>query len=84
MLVIDGNHRITYALENNISNIKTMTISEQSVIEQQLFSSTFEKLFYIFRNELCRFENETMEGNNNDRSLIEKSYLCNKRVQFDE
>jgi hypothetical protein len=84
LLVIDGNHRITHALKNNISNIKTMIISEQSVIEQQIFSSSFDKLLYVFNNELCRFGNETMEGKNNDWNLIEKSYLCGKGFQFGE
>jgi len=84
LLVIDGNHRLTYSTNHNIENIRTLIISETSVIEQQIFSSSFDLMFYIFNNELVRFGNITAEGKENDLKLIQKSYLCGKGFQFGE
>lgn len=84
LLVIDGNHRLTYSVKHNASGVRTLIISEQSTIEQQIFSSSFDKMFYIFNNELVRFGNKTAEGYRDDFGMIQKSYLCGKGFQFNE
>jgi len=81
-LVIDGNHRLTYSVNHNIASIRTLILSETSAIEQRIFSSSFDLMFYIFNNELVRFGNITAEGKENDLKLIKKSYLCGKGFQF--
>lgn len=84
LLIIDGNHRLTYAVKHNLPSVRTLIISEQSVIEQQIFSSSFDKMLYIFNNELVRFGNSVAEGNKNDFGMLQKSYLCGKGFQFIE
>lgn len=83
-LVIDGNHRITSKTENNINDIHALIISEQSVIEHSLFSSGFDKLYYIMNNELCRMTNETYYKKTNARELVQKSYLNGGTFKFCE
>lgn len=82
-IVIDGNHRLTYSVNHSLPNIRALTISEKSVIEQQIFSSSFDKMLYIFNNELVRFGIETAEGKGNDLIILQKSYLCGKGFQFE-
>ncbi len=76
LLVIDGNHRLTYAVKHKFSHVRTLIISEQSVIEFKIFSSSFDMMLYIFNNELIRFGNRTAEGYNDDLLQLQKSYLC--------
>lgn len=81
-LVIDGNHRLTYKTKNNIDNILALIISEQSVVEHSLFSSGFDKLFYIMYNELTRMGNETHYNKANAFQLVQKSYLIDGKFKF--
>ncbi|MCO7125132.1 hypothetical protein NIE88_05000 [Sporolactobacillus shoreicorticis] len=81
-LVIDGNHRITYKLKHNTQKIATLFISEYTVIEEHLFSSSFDELFYIFNNELVRFASASIERNYSAEQLFNKSYLSGKGFQF--
>ena len=82
LLIIDGNHRLTYCVNHNVQSIRMLVISEKSVIEQKLFSSSFDEFLYIFNNEIYRLALETEKGNRNSLNLIQKSYLCGKGFQF--
>lgn len=84
LLIIDGNHRLTYSVNHNIENIQTLIISETSAIEQRIFSSSFDLLLYIFNNEIVRLESIVSEGTGNDLELLQKSYLCGRGFQFEE
>ncbi|MDH7605248.1 MAG: hypothetical protein QHH13_10130 [Melioribacter sp.] len=81
-LVIDGNHRLTYKTKNNIDSIYALIISEQSVIEHSLFSSGFDKLFYIMYNELNHMANATHYKKANAFQLVQKSYLKDGKFKF--
>lgn len=81
-LVIDGNHRLTYKVKNNINDIHALIISEQSVIEQSLFSSEFDKLYYIMCNELSRMYDETHSKNTNAIELVQRSYLVDGKLKL--
>lgn len=81
-LVIDGNHRLTYKAKNNIDGIHALIISEQSVIELSLFSSGFDKLYYIMHNELNHMANETHYKKANALQLVQKSYLKDGEFKF--
>lgn len=81
-LVIDGNHRLTYKKNNNCNNIPALIISEKSVIEHSLFSSSFDSMYYIFNNELNHFGSETASGNFNAMHLIQKSFLMGNGYLF--
>lgn len=81
-LVIDGNHRLTYKTKRNINDIRAFIIAEQSVIEHSLFSSGFDKLYYIMHNELNHMAEETESKNTNAFQLIHKSYLTDGNFKF--
>lgn len=81
-LVIDGNHRLTNKIKNNADGIYALIISEQSVIEHSLFSSGFDKLFYIMHNELRHMVNATHYKKANAYQLIQKSYLKDGKFKF--
>ncbi|HEY8909701.1 MAG TPA: hypothetical protein VIM51_05410 [Desulfosporosinus sp.] len=81
-LVIDGNHRLTYKTRNNINDIHAIIISEQTVIEHSLFSSSFDKFYYIMFNELNHMANATHHKKANALQLIQKSYLTDGNFKF--
>lgn len=81
-LVIDGNHRITYKVKNNINNISAILISEQSVIDFAFFLSWFDMMFYIMHNELNHMINGTHLNKIDASKLIQKSYLVDKKFKF--
>ena len=82
-LVIDGNHRLTNMVKHNINNVHALYASEQTVIECKLFSSGFDKLYYIMNNELCYMANETYINKNVDPlKLAQKSYLNGGTFKF--
>lgn len=79
-LVIDGNHRLTYKTQHNIENINAIVISERTVIEQSLFSSVFDKYYYIMNNELERMAYQTLLNEVNADELVKKSYLYSGKL----
>lgn len=81
-LVIDGNHRLTYKVKNNIDNIYGLIVSEQSVVECKIFSSSFDSFYYIMHNEINHMANETHRNRTNSLNLLEKSYLKDGRFKF--
>lgn len=81
-LVIDGNHRLTYRMRHNVRDVSVLIISEQSVIDQQLFSSSFDSMYYIFINEINHMGNETAKGECSDMELVQKSFLMGRGYRF--
>lgn len=81
-LVIDGNHRLTYKTKNKINNVHALMLAEQSVIECSLFSSSFDKLYYIMHNEIMHMANETHYNNADAYNLVQKSFLRDGVFKF--
>lgn len=81
-LVIDGNHRLTYKTKNNIDDIHALNLAEQSVIERELFSSSFDKFYYIMHNEINYMCNATLREKANALQLVQKSYLNGGTFKF--
>ncbi|MQL53618.1 hypothetical protein GFC01_15375 [Desulfofundulus thermobenzoicus] len=81
-LVIDGNHRLTFKIKNNINNIHAVIFSEQTVIEHSLFSSGFDKFYYIMLNEINHMANATYYKKANAFQLVQKSYLKDENFKF--
>lgn len=81
-LVIDGNHRLTYKAQNNIDEIYSLIISEQSVIDFSIFSSSFDKLYYIMHNEINHMANATHYQKLNAMQVVQKSYLTDGNFKF--
>lgn len=83
-LVIDGNHRLTYKINNKINDVHALIFSEQTVIEQSLFSSGFDKFYYIMHNEINHMGNETNSKRTKAIELVKKSYLNGETFKFSE
>ncbi|HAT4296236.1 TPA: hypothetical protein I9071_002639 [Clostridium perfringens] len=81
-LIIDGTHRITYSIKNN-KDINILPLSQTHLVENNLFSSGFDKLFYIMNNELNYMLKETMINNIDARELIKKSYLVDGKIKIE-
>jgi len=81
-LVIDGNHRVSSAVKAEFKYIETLTLAESSVIDLEIFSSSFDKLFYTFFNEMGHLANKRNYENLTDNELLRFSYLNNGEYKF--
>lgn len=81
-VVIDGNHRLSHAKLLNKKSINCFPFDERTMIDYELFCSGFDKLLYIFNNELNHFANNKMYKNATDDELLKKSYLSGNGFQF--
>lgn len=81
-LVIDGNHRLTHYVKAKSTKIPILNINPQTLIEYDLFSTSFDKLYYIFHNELVKLANFRHFDNLNDMQLFSLSYLKNYTYNF--
>lgn len=82
-LVIDGNHRITYALKNKIENIKAYFLSPKTLIYNNAMASKFDELLYILKNEISLLYNEKTLKHYDDEKLTSLSFLSNGKYNFD-
>ncbi len=81
-LVVDGNHRLTYKINNNQRSIKAIVFSEKSAIEHSVFSSGFDKHYYIMMNEINYISNRTHYNNSNAKELASMSFLIDGKYKF--
>lgn len=81
-IVIDGNHRLTYKVRNNINRVNVISICEKSLIEYNMLVSSFDKLFYIMLNELNYMANITASEDIDPLLLIQRSYLTDGIYKF--
>ncbi len=81
-LVIDGNHRITYKVNNMIDDIRATFLAEESVIDMEIFSSSFDKLYYIMMNEINHIANLHHYKNYSAERLLNMSYLVDGKFKF--
>lgn len=80
-LVVDGNHRVTTAIKNKKKSIKAFPVSAQWLVDNNLFSTSFDKLLYIFQNEVVwigSFYNQMVAD---ERILIAHSYFSSGEVK---
>ncbi|EPT37493.1 MULTISPECIES: hypothetical protein [Streptococcus] len=71
-IVIDGNHRIQDALAKSEESIPLQYIDTLTLLESNTFFTSFDQLFYAF---LCELKLMTLEKDDDDSSLLKKSYL---------
>lgn len=81
-LLIDGNHRLSQAFKNNKKTIKTLILRPETMIDDNLFRSQFDKLFFIFQNELYYIYHYKKNYQMNDKELFSYSYLNNSKFNF--
>lgn len=72
LLVIDGNHRLGYYIENHKESINYKIINKEELIENSFFLSKFDKYIYILINELMYIDLLNVR----DIEKIANSFLC--------
>lgn len=78
-LVIDGNKRISSAMRQNKKSINSVTLAEEYITDSNFFSSSFDKLFYMFNNEIVNIGNQKHYNNLSDTDLIKLSVLYREK-----
>lgn len=74
-LVIDGNHRIYNMIQSNMKFVPAHILSIHSVIHSDLMLNNFEKVFYMFQNEIVNFANEKYFNGAKDTDLLNQSFI---------
>lgn len=83
-LVIDGNHRISDAVKKGEKTIKSYSLGAETIVDNHMCCSEFDRLFYIFQNEMFWFS--TFYNSNYDLhaegNLVLQSYLNTSIVHY--
>ncbi len=83
-VVIDGNHRITYAVKKGKNKIRCHNLDPQSLVDNKFFCTDFDKLLYIFHNEViwlgsnCAMINNTQD----DEWFLANTYFKSGKVNI--
>lgn len=80
-LVIDGNHRITHAIAEGEKSVKTFSLDPNALVEENLFSTGFDKFLYIFQNEMIALASYIHRDGYSDEEAIKLAYFCSGKVQ---
>ena len=80
-LVVDGNHRITYAIENKKKSVKAFSLDPNALVEANMFSSGFDKFLYIFQNEMIALASYIHREGYSDEEAFKLGFLCSGKVQ---
>ena len=75
MVVIDGNHRITDCINNRKKHVKAYQIDGSGLVHNDLFATAFDKMMYIFQNELIEVGTYTKMDDISALELIEKVFF---------
>lgn len=80
-LVVDGNHRITYAIENKKKSVKAFFLDSNALVEANMFNSGFDKFLYIFQNEMIALASYIHRDGYSDEEAFKLGFLCSGKVQ---
>ena len=80
-LVVDGNHRITYAIENKKKSVKAFLLDSNALVEANMFNSGFDKFLYIFQNEMIALASYIHRDGYSDEEAFKLGFLCSGKVQ---
>ena len=81
-LLIDGNHRLSQAVQNHSQTIKSLIINPEYMLNNNFFGSEFDKLLFIFQNELYYLYHCKKQYLMKDKELLSRSYLTNSKFNF--
>ena len=81
-LLIDGNHRVANAIKQGKESIPSLIIDPREMIAGDYFSSQFDKLFFIFQNEIYYLYQCKTQYQMTDKEMLTKSYLSNHQFNF--
>lgn len=79
-LVIDGNHRITNAIQTGKKEIEAYCMSDDFLVGNNFFPSEYDKLIYIFQNEIVALGTYTIRDHIAANNLIRRSFLFTGRT----
>lgn len=81
-LVIDGNHRITHAIEKKEKSIKALLLPPDVLIERDFFSTEFDRFLYVFQNEMVALASYIHMYGYSDKQAIKLAYFYSGNVQY--
>ena len=81
-LLIDGNHRVSQAIKNHDKTIEALIFDPRYMLNDNIFRSEFDKLFFIFQNELYYLSHCKKQHQMKDKELLSRSYLANFEFNF--
>jgi hypothetical protein len=81
-VAIDGNHRITDAVKRNIRKLNCLYLNPQALVDNNLFCTDFDKLLYVFHNEVIWLgSNSRMTKNvQDDIEILKETFFMSGKV----
>lgn len=75
MLVVDGNHRVTTAIQKKKKIVKAIIVDPNAAVLNHMLSSSFDELLYVFQNEVVWMGSHYNENIEDEKILITQSYF---------
>ena len=82
-VVIDGNHRVSAWIKNKQEKIPCCFLDGQALVDNDMFCSIFNKLMYIFQNEIIALGTYVLRDNIDARTLMNKIYFKTGKFLYD-
>ncbi len=79
-LVVDGNHRVTTAIQKKKKTIKAIIIEPNAAVSNHMLSSSFDELLYVFQNEVVWMEAHYNQNIEDEKLLIMQSFFASGAV----
>ncbi len=74
-LVVDGNHRVTTAIQKKKKTIKAIIIEPYAAVSNHMLSSSFDELLYVFQNEVVWMGAHYNQNIEDEKLLIMQSFF---------
>ena len=74
-LVVDGNHRVTTAIQKKKKMIKAIIVDPDAAVLNHMLSSSFDELLYVFQNEVVWMGSHYNENIEDEKMLIMQSFF---------
>lgn len=81
-IVIDGNHRITDAVAKGIKEIKAFCLDANSLVQENMFCTSFDKYLYIFQNESVALATLIQKEGYSEEEAFKLTYFYSGEVQW--
>lgn len=75
MLVVNRNHTITNAIKKGKKTIKSYLLDTNYIVKGNLFCSDFDKILYVFQNEVVAIATWIQRDGMSDEEAIKNSYF---------
>lgn len=81
-LVIDGNHRLSNAFNKKEKTIEAIILSPNIGISKKFFCSDFDRLMFIFQNEIYYMFHCKKQYYMRDKEILDRSFLKTNEISF--